>query len=87
MGGLARDHRRRRSVARHTLTGAQLAEEGALADGDECFDFTFGSLLLRTTYHYWFHTGENMATRQLLGHRDLTQFVGDIDEEAPYQSA
>jgi hypothetical protein len=47
--------------------------------------FTVGSALLRTTYHYWYHTGENLAIRQLLGHRDLPEFVGNIDEEAPYR--
>lgn len=48
-------------------------------------NFTYGNLLLRTIYHYWYHTGENMAIRQQLGHTDLPQFVGDIDGEAPYQ--
>ena len=45
---------------------------------------TFGSLLLRTTYHYWYHMGESQAIRQLLGHTNLPQFVGNIDDEAPY---
>lgn len=45
---------------------------------------TFGSMLLRTTYHYWYHCGENQAIRQQLGHTDLGDFVGDIDAEAPY---
>ena len=45
----------------------------------------FGSLLLRVIYHYWFHTGENMAIRQALGHTGLPDFVGDIDVEAPYR--
>jgi hypothetical protein len=47
--------------------------------------FTFGSLLQRNIYHYWYHTGENLAIRQLLGHTDLPQFVGNIDDEAPYR--
>jgi uncharacterized damage-inducible protein DinB len=47
--------------------------------------FTFGNLLQRNIYHYWYHTGENMAIRQLLGHKDLPQFVGNIDDEAPYR--
>ena len=47
--------------------------------------FIFGSLLLRVIYHYWYHTGENMAIRQSLGHHDLPEFVGDIDGEAPYR--
>jgi uncharacterized damage-inducible protein DinB len=45
----------------------------------------FGSLLQRTIYHYWYHTGEMMAIRQLLGHTGLPEFVGDIDNEAPYR--
>jgi hypothetical protein len=44
-----------------------------------------GTFLLRTTYHYWYHLGEAMAVRQLLGHADLPDFVGDIDALAPYQ--
>jgi hypothetical protein len=48
-------------------------------------DFTFGSLLLRVIYHYWYHTGENAAIRQQLDHTNLPDFVGNIDEEAPYR--
>jgi hypothetical protein len=46
----------------------------------------FGSLLQRTIYHYWYHLGENLAIRQLLGHTRLPQFVGDIDGKAPFES-
>ncbi len=46
---------------------------------------TLGNRLQRTIYHYWYHIGENLAIRQLLGHRRLPQFVGDIDGEAPYR--
>lgn len=48
-------------------------------------EVTFGNLLLRTIYHYWFHTGENAAIRQQLGHTNLPDFVGGLDEEAPYR--
>lgn len=41
-----------------------------------------GTLLSRTIYHYWFHTGEVAALRQLLGHVDLPQFVGDMTQAA-----
>jgi uncharacterized damage-inducible protein DinB len=41
-----------------------------------------GTLLLRNIYHYWFHTGEAHAIRQMLGHTDLPEFVGDISEAA-----
>lgn len=44
-----------------------------------------GNLLRRTTYHYWYHLGEAMAVRQMLGHPNLPDFVGDIDSLAPYQ--
>ena len=37
-----------------------------------------GTLLLRNTYHYWFHLGEGMAVRQMLGHEKLPEFVGDM---------
>ena len=46
---------------------------------------TVGSALLRITYHYWYHTGEVQAIRQLLGHAGLPEYVGDIDAEAPYR--
>jgi hypothetical protein len=46
-----------------------------------------GNLIQRTTYHYWFHLGENMAIRQQLGHERLPQFVGNIDDEAPFRSS
>ncbi len=45
---------------------------------------TFGSLLQRVIYHYRYHTGENQAIRQMLGHTRLPQFVGNIDTQAPY---
>ncbi len=38
-----------------------------------------GTMLLRTIYHYWFHTGEAHAVRQQLGHKDLPQFVGRME--------
>jgi hypothetical protein len=43
-----------------------------------------GTMLLRNIYHYWFHIGEAHAIRQMLGHPDLPQFVGDISK-APYR--
>jgi hypothetical protein len=39
-----------------------------------------GTMLLRNTYHYWYHLGEAHAIRQLLGHSDLPQFVGDMSQ-------
>ena len=62
------------------ITTAQL--EGSITLGQ--WKTTVGSLMLRVIYHYWYHTGEIMAIRQLLGHTELPEFVGNIDEEAPY---
>jgi uncharacterized damage-inducible protein DinB len=39
---------------------------------------SIGTALLRTIYHYWFHTGEAYAVRQSLGHTGLPEFVGDM---------
>lgn len=44
----------------------------------------FGNLLQRTIYHYWYHTGENQAIRQMLGQTGLPEFVGNIDRQASY---
>jgi len=46
---------------------------------------TRGSALRRITYHYWFHTGEVLAIRQMIGGKDLPEYVGDIEGEAPYR--
>ena len=44
-----------------------------------------GSALRRITYHYWYHIGEVQAIRQMLGHTNLPEYVGDIEIEAPYR--
>ena len=46
---------------------------------------SIGSALRRVTYHYWFHTGEIQAIRQMLGQTHLPEYVGDIETEAPYR--
>ena len=48
-----------------------------LRDGSPSSENT-GTMLLRNIYHYWFHTGEAHAIRQMLGHKNLPQFVGDM---------
>ena len=45
-----------------------------------------GTAILRVTYHYWFHTGEILAIRQLLNHPHRPEYVGDIDGRAPYRA-
>ncbi len=42
-----------------------------------------GTMLQRVIYHYWFHLGEAHAIRQMLGHRNLPQFVGGMND-LPY---
>jgi uncharacterized damage-inducible protein DinB len=47
-------------------------------------DENIGTRLLRVLYHYWYHIGEANAIRQMLGHKGLPEFVGDILNHAPY---
>ena len=45
-----------------------------------------GSAIRRMTYHYWFHIGEIQAIRQMLGHKRLPIYVGNIEGKAPYRA-
>lgn len=47
---------------------------------------SYGSALLRVLYHYWYHTGETQAIRQMLEEHGLPEYVGDLEKEAPYRS-
>lgn len=67
-----------------SLTSKKL-EQKVISNGKE-IKRTYGNLIQRTIYHYWYHLGENMAIRQNLGHTKLPQFVGAIDKKAPYRS-
>jgi hypothetical protein len=66
-----------------SLTPAMLLEHVSVEG--QPFRESTGTLIRRVTYHYWFHTGESQAIRQLLGHTNLPVFVGDIGVEAPYR--
>ena len=68
---------RRRDIFLDTLATADL--ESTLAHDARREPATAGNQLQRITYHYWSHIGEASAVRQILGHRGLAQFVGDID--------
>lgn len=61
-----------------TLTPAIL-QTYLLRDGKPV-DESIGTLLMRNIYHYWYHTGEASAVRQMLGHTNLPEFVGDMDK-------
>jgi hypothetical protein len=43
-------------------------------------DESIGTLLQRNIYHYWYHTGESQAVRQMLGHDNLAEYVGEMSE-------
>jgi hypothetical protein len=49
-----------------------------LEEQGESLPEDIGTSLLRNIHHYWFHLGEAHAIRQMLGHTDLPQFVGDM---------
>ena len=66
-----------------TLTTERLQDD-LLLNG-ESVGQTIGSALRRVSYHYWYHIGEIQAIRQLLGQKDLPEYVGDIEIEAPYR--
>ena len=66
-----------------SLTTETLQEQ--LLRNGEAVGQSLGSALRRITYHYWFHTGEILAIRQMLGQRDLPEYVGDLETEAPYR--
>ncbi len=44
-----------------------------------------GTMLLRNVCHYWFHIGEAHAIRQMLGHTNLPDFVGNLPAYFPEQ--
>ena len=66
-----------------TLTTETLQND-LLLNG-EAVGQTLGSALRRVTYHYWYHIGEIQAIRQMLRHKDLPEYVGNIETEAPYR--
>jgi hypothetical protein len=45
-----------------------------------------GDAIRRCTYHYWFHIGEILAIRQMLGHPHRPEYVGNIEGRAPYRA-
>lgn len=44
-----------------------------------------GDAMRRITYHYWFHLGEILSIRQMVGGKGLPEYVGDLEAEAPYR--
>ncbi|HMN11133.1 MAG TPA: DinB family protein [Bellilinea sp.] len=62
-----------------TLTPEKLVER-PLWRG-EPFKHTWGTLLLRTTYHYFYHTGEASAIRQMQGYKTPDFVLKMTDDE------
>jgi hypothetical protein len=62
----------------------ELLQQPMLFDGQPS-EYWVGTVLQRQIYHYWYHLGECMAIRQMLGHTNLPEFVGDIHSHAPFQ--
>ena len=58
------------------LTLADLTPDVVTKDGKK-YPINKGTLISRVIYHYWYHTGEMQAVRQLLGHKGLPDFVSD----------
>jgi hypothetical protein len=44
-----------------------------------------GTMLLRNIYHYWYHLGEALAVRQMLGHTGLPQYIGPMTKTDHYR--
>jgi uncharacterized damage-inducible protein DinB len=59
-----------------TLT-PEIMQSYLLRDGKPV-DENIGTLLMRNIYHYWYHTGEASSIRQMLGHANVPEFVGDF---------
>lgn len=60
-----------------TITNDQITTH--LTESETKSRESVGTMLLRNTYHYWFHIGEAHAVRQQLGHADLPEFVGNME--------
>lgn len=69
-----------------TLATADLLPDRTFGAGEQAFTTSVGNLMQRVIYHYWYHLGESLAIRQMLGHPALPDFVGNIDDEAPYRA-
>jgi hypothetical protein len=48
----------------------------------KALDENVGTMLMRNIYHYWFHIGQAIVVRKLLGHSGLPEFVGDMSAAA-----
>jgi uncharacterized damage-inducible protein DinB len=63
------------------LLTPEIMQNFLLRDGKPVNE-SIGTLLMRNIYHYWYHTGEASAVRQMLGHAKVPEFVGDMSMAA-----
>ena len=61
-----------------TLDAERLSTHRPWKDGE--WSENVGTMLMRNIFHYWYHTGESQAVRQMLGHTDLPVYVGDMSK-------
>lgn len=62
-----------------TITDATLDARFA-RDAQRPAEPAIGHHLMRLIYHYWFHIGEMHGIRQALGHTDIPEFVGPVEQ-------
>jgi hypothetical protein len=67
-----------------TLTTPRLLRDLPLPKGKRSGQ-SQGSAIRRLIFHYWFHIGEIMAIRQMLRQKRLPQYVGALEQYAPYR--
>jgi hypothetical protein len=66
-----------------SLTTKQLMRD--LPRGGKPSGQTFADAIRRMTFHYWFHIGEILAIRQMVGGKRLPEYVGNLEAHAPYR--
>lgn len=57
----------------------EMLEDYFVVEGKQ-FRESIGTMLLRNIYHYWYHIGEARTIREILGHTDLPEYVGDMSQ-------
>lgn len=69
-----------------SLTTPKLVRDLPLVTGKRSGQ-TQADAIRRMTFHYWFHIGEILAIRQVLGRRKLPEYVGPLEAKAPFRAA
>jgi hypothetical protein len=68
-----------RAELQRCLAGVTNEDAGRHFRPMNCLSWIVGHLANQEN-SYWFHTGEAHAIRQLLGHSDLPEFIGDMSQ-------